>query len=597
MTIQSIRSIATSLIVLGRAFRPIRFTSAALALTFATTFGLTVWAPAHAEAQKDDYVSGSLAGSYLAGRMAGGLRDSDAAAHYFNAALAEDPDNLALLDRSFTLSLIDGDYDRAMDTATRLVELDPEHRVAHLALAVDGIRAREYAVAERHLDNAGNGPLAELTSTLLRAWAEAGIGDIEQALATVDSLSGPEWYEVFKPYHSGLIATVGGDETAAGAYFEAAYTADPDAIRIVQAWGRHLARTDRIDEATAVFQRFGTVVPDHPLTVAALAEIDEGRTPAPIVKSAQEGAAEVLYGIGSALGSDSGEEYAALYLRLGLHLAPTQPLALLSLADYYEKIRDSEEAIEVYDRIAPDSPLRPNADIHKALNLDDLERTDEAIAILEQVIEAAPDDYEAIIALGNVLRGRERFGEAAKVYTRAVDQIGRPTQRDWALFYFRGMSYERDKRWPLAELDLQKALELNPEQPHVLNYLGYSWVDQNLNLDEALDMITRAVELRPNDGYIVDSLGWAYYRLGRYEEAARELERAVELKPDDPIINDHLGDAYWKVGRKLEAQFQWSHAKALDPEPDDLAKILDKLENGLNDTPDRAALELRRNDG
>ncbi|MCT8970304.1 tetratricopeptide repeat protein [Microbaculum marinisediminis] len=553
--------------------------------------------PSRAESKVDDIEVHSLAGSYLAGRIAGGMRDSASAARFFSLALEADPDNLALLDRSFALSLVDGDFEHAMATAAHIVKLDPTHRVAQLALAVDALRGRQYAVAQRHLDQAGNGPLAELTVALLRAWSEAGLGDIEQALDTIASLSGPEWYEVFKPYHSGLVASVGGDENASGAYFEEAYSADTDAIRITQAWSRHLAKVGRTEEALEVLAKFESVVPNHPLINAARADIEAGRVPAPIVKTAQEGAAEVLYGIGSALGSENGEEYAAVYLRLGLYLAPLKPLATLSLADYYEKVGDSPKAIDVYASIPEGSPLRANANIHRALNLDDLDRTDEAIAVLDEVIVAHPEDVEAIIALGNILRGRERFSEAADVYTRAIDRIGAAEPRDWALFYFRGMCYERAQRWPLAELDLQKALELNPEQPHVLNYLGYSWVDQGLHLDDALDMISRAVELRPNDGYIVDSLGWAYYRLGRYEDAVRELERAVELKSEDPIINDHLGDAYWKVGRKREATFQWSHARDLDPEPDDLAKILEKLESGLVEKPDRAAIELRRNDG
>jgi tetratricopeptide (TPR) repeat protein len=550
-----------------------------------------------AETPAADIEIHSLAGSYLAGRVAGSLRDSSAAARFFGAALEADPDNLALLDRSFSLSLVAGEYEAAMTSAVRIAELDPSHQLAQLALAVDALRGRQYAEAQRHLEGAGNGPLAELTATLLRAWAETGMGNTDLALETVDGLSGPEWYEVFKPYHSGLIASVAGDEDAAGAYFEQAYAADPDAIRIVQAWARHLARVGKTDEALAVLEKFEQVVPEHPLIEQARQDVEAGRVPAPIVKTAQEGATEVLYGIGSALGSDSGEEYAAIYLRLGLYLTPQQPLALLSLADYYEKIGDSAKAIDVYGSIATDSPLRPNADIHRALNLDDLERTDDAIAVLNSIIDANPRDEEAIIALGNVLRGSERFADAADVYSRAIGQIADQSERDWALYYFRGMCYERAGRWPLAELDLQKALELNPDQPHVLNYLGYSWVDQHIRLDEALDMITRAVELRPNDGYIVDSLGWAYYRLARYEDAVRELERAVELKPEDPIINDHLGDAYWKVGRKLEAHFQWNHAKDLEPEPADLARILEKLESGLVDKPDRAAIELRRNDG
>jgi Flp pilus assembly protein TadD len=156
---------------------------------------------------------------------------------------------------------------------------------------------------------------------------------------------------------------------------------------------------------------------------------------------------------------------------------------------------------------------------------------------------------------------------------------------DWSTYYARGISYERAKQWPKAEADFKKALELFPDQPLVLNYLGYSWVDQGMNVPEAFKMLRRAVELRPTDGYIIDSLGWAYYRLGQYPEAVRELEKAIELKASDPVNNDHLGDAYWRVGRKLEAKFQWNHARDLNPEPEDLERILKKIEHGLTDDP------------
>jgi Flp pilus assembly protein TadD len=160
-----------------------------------------------------------------------------------------------------------------------------------------------------------------------------------------------------------------------------------------------------------------------------------------------------------------------------------------------------------------------------------------------------------------------------------------PEKNQWLLYYYRGIANERGKNWPGAEHDLKKALELNPDQPLVLNYLGYSWVDQGVNLDEAFRMLRRAVDLKGRDGYIVDSLGWAYYRLGRYDEAVNELEKAIDLKPSDPVINDHLGDAYWRVGRRLEAQFQWNHARDLGADPEDMPRILDKIKNGLSDKP------------
>jgi Flp pilus assembly protein TadD len=225
--------------------------------------------------------------------------------------------------------------------------------------------------------------------------------------------------------------------------------------------------------------------------------------------------------------------------------------------------------------------LARNAQIQMAVDLDTLERTDEAKKLLGQVIGEHPKDTEAIIELGNIQRARKDFADCGETYSKAIDNVPNPEKSNWVMFYFRGICYERSHQWPAAEADMKKALGLYPDQPLVLNYLGYSWVDQGSHLEEGMDMIRRAVEQRPDDGYIVDSLGWAYYRTGNYDEAVKNLERAVELKPEDPTINDHLGDAYWRVGRTLEAHFQWSHAKDLNPDPEELPKIEAKLKDGL----------------
>ena len=308
-----------------------------------------------------------------------------------------------------------------------------------------------------------------------------------------------------------------------------------------------------------------------------------------LVDSPQAGAAEALYGLGASIGRRGGEDLALIYLQLSLYLEPTQPMALLALADLYEAIKKPDLAIKVYDRIPPSSPLHRNAEIQISSDLDALDRTDEAKKRLEHLIAEHPKDSEAIIAFANILRGRKEFAQCADAYGKAIADIAVPEKANWVLFYFRGICYERSKQWPLAEADLKKALQLYPDQPLVLNYLGYSWVDQGINLDEGMNMIHRAVEQRPDDGYIVDSLGWANFRIGNYDEAVKELERAVELKPEDSTINDHLGDAYWRVGRVLEARFQWSHAKDLKPEAEDLPKIEEKLKSGLPDDTSSAA--------
>ena len=259
-------------------------------------------------------------------------------------------------------------------------------------------------------------------------------------------------------------------------------------------------------------------------------------------------------------------------------------VAIVTLADVYERLKQGEQAIRVYELVPEASPLRDNSDVQIGLLLEGEGKTEEALKHLKAIVDERPQDPEAVLALANLQRSRKQFAESAVTYTRAL-LLSDGARSDWSTYYFRGIAFERSKRWAQAEADFRKALELFPDQPLVLNYLGYSWVDQGLNLSEAFKMLRRAVELRPTDGYIIDSLGWAYYRLGQYPEAVRELEKAIELKPADPVINDHLGDAYWRVGRKLEAKFQWNHARDLNPEPEDLEKILPKIEAGLPDEP------------
>jgi Flp pilus assembly protein TadD len=220
-------------------------------------------------------------------------------------------------------------------------------------------------------------------------------------------------------------------------------------------------------------------------------------------------------------------------------------------------------------------------DIRKALNLTQLERVDEAQKLLDELAREYPKEIQPLDALGNIMRGSKRFPEAVDYYSRAIALIDKPEAKHWTYFYSRGTSYERVKKWPLAEVDLQKALQLSPDQAMVLNYLGYSWIDQNKNLKQGLALIEKAVRQKPDDGYIVDSLGWAHYRMGNFKEAVKHLERAVELRPEDPVLNDHLGDAYWRVHREREARFQWDQALTLKPEPEDAEKIRKKLQKGL----------------
>ncbi|HWN53286.1 MAG TPA: tetratricopeptide repeat protein [Xanthobacteraceae bacterium] len=532
-------------------------------------------------------------GSYLAARQANLDRDPDAAATYYRAALKADQRNPELLELTFYSVLAYGEIDEAVRLAERLVQLDRNNRNAHLVLGVRSLKQKQWKDARAHFSQAMHGPVNDLTGTLLSAWSAFGANDVKGAVEAIDKLNGPEWYGIFKDMHAGLMFDLANNKKEAGKRLERAFKLDATALRIMQAQAGFLSRNGSRDEALKIYEEYDKQSPRYPLTVEALALLKKDMPLPRMVETAQAGAAEALYGLGAALGRREEEMSLAnrglAYLQLALYLEPNHALAQISLADLYEAMKKPELAIKIYERVPNSSPLKRNAEIQLANDLDVLERTEEAKKHLEKLIVNKPDDMEAIIALANIQRERKQYDGCADSYGKAADLITQPTKANWTIYYFRGICFERAKQWAKAEADFKRALELFPDQPHVLNYLGYSWIDQGIHLDEGMGMIKRSVEQRPDDGYIVDSLGWAYYRLGNYDEAVKNLERAVELKPVDPTINDHLGDVYWRVDRMLEAKFQWSHARDLKPEQEDLVKIEQKLKIGLQDEKSNSA--------
>jgi len=524
-------------------------------------------------------------GNYLAARQANLERDADAASVYYRAALRTDPRNPELLELAFYSVLADVDIDEAVRLADLLIQLDRNNRNAHLVLGVKALKTKNYKEARQQFGLATRGPVTDLTATLLAAWSAAGANDSKGAIDAIDKLSGPEWYAIFKDMHAGLILDLANNKKEAVKRLEHSYKLDASALRVTQAYAGFLSRNGGREESLRIYGEFDKQLPRYPLVLEAMSTLRKDEPLPRLVDTVQAGAAEALYGLGAALGRREEELSLAnrglAYLQLALYLDPNHSLAMLALADLYEAMKKPELAIKVYERVPANSPLKRNAEIQLATNVDTLERTEAAKKHLDKLIAAKPDDLEAILALGNIMRERKQYAGCADAYGKAVALQPAPTRANWTTYYFRGICFERDKQWAKAEADMKKALELYPEQPHVLNYLGYSWIDQGVHLDDGMSMIKRSVEQRPDDGYIVDSLGWAYYRLGNYDEAVKNLERAVELKPVDPTINDHLGDVYWKVDRVLEAKFQWSHARDLKPDADELKTIEDKLKNGL----------------
>ena len=525
----------------------------------------------------------SLSGALLSAQVAERDNDFDGAISFYQQALGFDPGNAAY-EQSLMVALITrGDFDKALPYAERLKAVPEIERVSRIALAVNAVNKDDFVQAETLLKLALQNDLDRLVSGLMTAWVKEGAKDTDGALKTIAELQGPDWYDVFKRIHEALILdNAGRAEAAQAAYQEALDTPDASAapeawLRLLEAYAGFHARAGKKDLALAVIDRGDDFAPERPALKALRRGIEANQSLPPVIVSARDGVAEVLFGIGTAIKREGSEAFSKLYLELALAARPNEDVTLIQLAALAEEMSQQQNAIDLYRQVDSSSPYKRAAELQLGLNLADLDKRDEAVKHLTALLDADPSDTRAYLALGGVYGAKKDFKSAAAIYDRAEQAITAPLRSHWNLFYQRGIAYEQLDVWPKAEESFRKALKLYPDQPQVLNYLGYSYVDQNKNLDEALDMIRKAVELRPDDGYIVDSLGWAYYRLGRFEDAVNELERAIKLRPEDATINDHLGDAYWQVGRKLEARFQWQHAIDGKPEDGELVKIQAKL--------------------
>ncbi|MBZ9906303.1 tetratricopeptide repeat protein [Mesorhizobium sp. BR115XR7A] len=544
--------------------------------------------PAYAKQSTEPVKISSFSGAYLAARIAEGDNDLDSAIAYYKQALAFNPGDTAL-QQSLMLSLIaQGRFDESLVYADKLKEVPDVERFSRLALAVDTFHKKDFTKAQYWLKLSLESDLDRLISGVMSGWAEQGAGQASEGMASIDKLQGPDWFGLFKSFHRALIADASGMPEKAEAIYAAtmqdttAGGAAPETwMRNAQAYASFLARKGDKAKAMSVLDQAEAFSPGKLEIVALRDRISKGDKIAPFVSGPSDGASEILLDLATALNRGGGEPFVRLYLQYALALKPDSDAALVQLAAVAEQLKNGEGAIALYRRIPDSSPLKEISDLQLGLNLADLDRHDEAITHLKAFVEAHPNDMRAYLALGGVYSSKEDFRSAANLYDKAVEVLKTPTAANWNIFYQRGIAYERLKEWPKAEPNFRKALELQPDQPQVLNYLGYSWVDMNTNLKEGLEMIQKAVDLRPSDGYIVDSLGWAYFRLGRFDDAVREMERAVSLKPEDPVLNDHLGDAYWRVGRKLEATFQWNQARDLKPDPDVLASLQQKLMKGL----------------
>ena len=523
-------------------------------------------------------------GSYLAGHHAFRQRDFDSAARYMKDALKARPPGPILLRRALIAQLASGRADSARRLARRLLAIEPDAALAQLTLAVGDLKTGKFDSAKARLATIPDRGSSAFYRPLLSAWLEAGSGRYDAAVAALGGPSDKRDPTAFHNLHTALILDLADrTEAAERHYLDAARQMRRPTVRLIQAIGSFYRRKGETAEAERRYTAFLAERESSPLIESELSALRAGKPATRIAANGIEGAAEVFFNAANLGMRARSIEFALVYGQLALDLRPDFPSAHVLVGEIFESVGRDESAIEAFGRVDRTSPLSWSARLHRAGGLSRLGRDDDAIETLRRMAAERPERTDALTTLGDLFRSKKRFSDSVEAYDAAIARIDAIESRHWSLLFSRGIALERSRNWPRAEKDLLAALELSPNQPYLLNYLGYSWVDQGIKLDEARRMIERAVELRPRSGPIVDSLGWALYRIGEFDGAVTQLERAVELEPLDPTVNDHLGDAYWRVGRRNEAMFQWRRALNLDPEPDQLSVIRDKIARGLPD--------------
>lgn len=528
----------------------------------------------------------SLSGSYLAARSAAVQNDFDQAATYYARALVRDPLNIKLMESVVISELTLGRIEKAVPVANSMKEAGQETQIAQIVMVLDAVLKEDYAaLLVQKPESEGIGPLVD---GLVSAWARMGEGSVNDALSAFDNIGEQVGLQGFADYHKALaLASVGDFEGAEDIFAADASGSAMQTRRAVLTRVEILSQLERFDDALELIQNMfsGATDPEIDVIVAQL----KNQEPLPFsqVTSVQDGFAEVFFTVAAALRGETSAEYTLLYAQAARILRPDHVDVLLLTASLFESLEQYDLAIDVYKGVPAEDPAYHAAELGRAAALRRSGKPEASIEVLEQLARSHGDLATVHSALGDAYRQQDQFAQAVIAYDKAAVLAEEVGASSWFLFYARAISNERVGDWDRAESDFRAALELNPDQPQVLNYLGYSLVEKKIRLDEALDMIERAAAASPDSGYIIDSLGWALYRLGRYQEAVPHMERAVELMAVDPVVNDHLGDVYWAVGRTREAEFQWSRALSFvgiseaadDADPD---RIRRKLEVGLD---------------
>ncbi len=525
-------------------------------------------------------------GSYLAAREASRSSDTQAAATYFAQALAANPKDSRLQKEAIKAYMMAGDIKHANELAQKVKASGEKNQLASMVSLVTNAQSNRFDIAQNDLKKIDAVGMLVLIKPFIAAWLETARSGEIPPIEISEQLRKTNFFDSFMYYQKALMSEMlKQDQQARENFSKATQKLENLPYRIAIAYIDFLLKNNEKANAVNFCQQWMDANPENILMqgVSAAEVVNDlaARKNTLIIANTNQGLAELMLATANMLYSQEATTETLLYLRFALALRPDFGHAQLLLANMLEDSGKPKEALDIYSKITGDMGVERRAGIRRAFTLESLGQAEEAMKVLASLEKRFPLCSDIAVAQGDILRKQNHYESAVNAYTRAINISGSTTEKHWPLFYVRGISYERSGEWNLAEKDFRTALKLAPEQPDVLNYLAYSWLVQRSNLEEARDMLERAVAARPDDPHIIDSMGWAYFVLGDFKNAVEYLDQAAELMPGDVTVNEHLGDALWRVGRKNEARFQWQRALTFKPEAAVSDAINKKLLEGL----------------
>jgi len=527
--------------------------------------------------------STSNAGNYLKGRVAYNNHDLNDATSSFRTALKKNPNEDSLLRRSFIAELEAGNLDHAIELAERALKQQKASTFMHLVIGLRNTKQENWDKALENFVKMETTQVNEVLKPLLFGWSYRGKKDLLKTKQNLLGLKKKRGFLLLSLLHTALAL-----QDQEKILFidrlldEAIGSVEEIPSRLALSVANYYQKTDRRDKAIDLIDKIKSKDFDLEMLKRRIRKVKGPGLSEISVHSPQDGISEALFDIASALRDDYNKNAALIFVHLANYMRPKFYSAQILLGEIFQERGKYRKAIKEFEQIPEESMFFKMAQLRLSQTLRQHDKPHAAIRVLERLQQRQPKNAEIFTRLGDIYRSQKNWDEAIFAYDRAINLTDRDAKSDWTLYYSRGVALEQSGRWDMAETDFMKALKLAPNQPFIMNYLGYAWTEQGINLKKAEELIRKAVSLRPKDGYITDSLGWVLYQTSRFNEAVPILERAVRLRPNDATITDHLGDAYWKVQRRLEATYQWKRAIKMHPDSELKEKIQRKLSFGLD---------------